>query len=152
MMSRKRRNHLDYGFLTEADIKKASTTELMSFYNECGNHEIKRFASRQAAEKQCSKLLHTLISELPEAVAEPVKHDRAQAHGVKASWADPQVHAARSARHHVVVKGALYRSLPSALKENGIDLSPSHIQGYRRDLVRNGAVVIDGMKFELASD
>jgi len=85
--------------------------------------------------------------------AEPPKPIPAKsvAKGVARSWKSQKVRSARSARHHVIdPNGQVHKSLPSAVKALGIDVTPSTVQWLRKQLVKNGEVWVDHIRFRIA--
>jgi len=104
------------------NTETAKTKQLVEFYNAnlpTGKKVIKKFATRAVAEARTQDILETLKGA-----------DRGA--GIKRSWQDPAVKAARSTRHQVRVDGVVYRSVKQAFEDLGLDLK-GHIK-FRMEL------------------
>lgn len=89
---------------------------------------------------------HACGHEVDSRVADkPVNEARSE--GVKKSWADEAVKAARSSRHAVEVGGVRYRSVREAFKALGLPDS-KHIK-FRGELKKAGEGVFEGHDFQL---
>lgn len=111
------------------DVKNATTTELVAFYNKHADKQVKKFQDRVTAERRVSELLATLTNFAPPSPprvaaaqedSQPALHPIATAIGsesggkkgraannneaVRKSWELDHVRAARSARHGVKVE------------------------------------------------
>lgn len=89
------------------DITKATTAELVAFYNERTGKSIKKFQDRATAEKRCRNLL--------------------EVNPIAKSWQDSEVAAKRKQRTNVIViaeDGTTneYRSVAAAFKALDLDL------------------------------
>jgi hypothetical protein len=165
--------------LNKSDIKKATTAELLAFYNaNSGRGEITRFADRATAEKRVRMLIDQLAGtdspgtdapadEKPTPKAKDVKPVKAKAakpkkaaddrpttekraESIAKSWKDPEVHAARSARNGCKVGGQVYTSVPMAFRDLKLDMKKH--QRVRRQMVLNGHVTFEGHRFTLTRD
>ncbi len=72
----------------------------------------------------------------------------ARAKSIAASWQDPEVRAARAARHKVVVENELYASLAKAF--DALDISTKALIRVRQQLVLLGKVEYAGHIFKIA--
>jgi hypothetical protein len=68
---------------------------------------------------------------------------------ISASWADPDVKAARSIKHHVKVAGVEHNSVHAAFKELGLPLNK--VIKFRSELKANGKAEFGGHKFSLVA-
>lgn len=134
--------------------KDVSTAELTSFYNENAERfemkPVKRFADRGAAEKRVTALAEAIVA-ASKAPAKKAKKEGAPADrsaAISASWQDPNVAAARSARHAVIANKQEFKSVRAAFEALKLPME-KHI-AFRGKLVKDGAAEINGVKFKLA--
>jgi hypothetical protein len=133
------------------DVATAKTAALVAFYNEhaptFGKKHVVKFADRQTAELRVNQLLADLAAAEPEpeTKTDAVKEHLAAA--VSASWQDPDVRAARSARHAVDVDGVKYKSVMAAFVALGLDVKK--LIKFRSDLVAYGEQAYGDHTFKL---
>ena len=70
-----------------------------------------------------------------------------RAAAIAASWAKPEVAAARASRHHVIAMGVEYRSTQAAFR--ALKLPMSKMIPVRMELKAKGAVTFNSVKFKL---
>lgn len=121
------------------EMADKSVAELLEFYNANVPEEDqkKRFKNRNEAEELVSEIIAARSS-----VGEKISASTA------ASWEDPEVRAARSQRHYVVVDGVEYPSFKSAW--NDLGLPPGRHGPHRKALfaAKGKKMEIEGMKWE----
>lgn len=163
--------------MTKADIKKASTAELLAFYNaNSGREPVKRFADRATAEKRVRFLLDrpgdgdspaaepvkaaaqdakpskpvAQRAKKPAAQKDPVATHEKRASSISKSWKDPDTAASRSARNACKVGGEHYSSVPMAFRALKLDMKKH--QRVRRQMVVNGHATFEGHRFTLVKE
>lgn len=97
---------------------------------------------------QCHHCGHTYNVNTGKAAKFTGERGEQHAQAIAASWADPEVKAARATRHHVTVNGVEYRSVREAFRALGLPDS-KHIK-FRMDLKATGKQAFDGHVFILA--
>lgn len=140
--------------ITRANIGSASLSDLVAQHNALSDKPVKKFSDRKTAERRVLALLdaastrkvRTPKAKADKAPAAPA--DRSAA--VAASWANPEVAAARAARHSVRVGADVYRSLPAAFRE--LNLPMGSMIATRLALVANGKAVHANHKFTLVTN
>jgi hypothetical protein len=106
-----------------AQVRSMETKDLVAFYNKYHKEDpIKRFKSRQVAEEKVLVLLEEITGG---------KTTQTLSKAVAATWKDPKVAEARSARDHVMVvwngRGEEFRSVRQAFVALNLPLS-QHIK------------------------
>lgn len=139
----------DQGALVEG----RSTADLLEWHNanaeRFGSKPVAKFKNRAAAEERVLALAQAIVDAANAPPAQkPPRGEGAQSGAVAASWADPQVAAARAQRHAVVVAGERYKSVRKAFEALGLDLK-QHGK-VRAQLVKDGKVTFAEHKFALA--
>ena len=139
-------NELQTGEAT-MDVKSATSQELVDYYNKhSGKPPIKKFSSREVAEKRVGEMIGAKQAKIK--VSKASKEPSGSiSDGVKASWADPAVKAARSVKHHVSVAGTEYNSVHAAFTELKLDLKK--VIPFRAKLKAAGHAEFEGHKFKL---
>jgi hypothetical protein len=153
--------------MNASQIAAAKTSELVAAYNaaaaQLGIDPVSRFADRKTAERRVAKVL-ALVAERQQRAAAPKKgvapkkgaaestkvapkKDVDRSAAISASWADPDVRAARTARAKVRVGGVVYRSVREAFQALGLPDS-KHIR-FRMDLKATGKESFGGHTFVL---
>lgn len=157
------------------DVKAASTKELLDFYNAnrpADANPVKRFATRAAAEKRVSALIDGKPAKTAKSPSrsktrkEPAKNGgastkakksaaptkaasekkrKSNSAGIKSSWTEKKVRAARVARHGCRVDGYEYPSVRAAYVAI-YETEAGHIQ-FRKELKEKGKMTVDGMKW-----
>ena len=129
------------------DVKSAKSQELVDYYNKhSGKPPIKKFSSREVAEKRVGEMIGAKQAKIK--VSKASKEPSGSiSDGVKASWADPAVKAARSVKHHVSVAGTEYNSVHAAFTELKLDLKK--VIPFRAKLKAAGHAEFEGHKFKL---
>lgn len=162
-----------------AQLEKLTTKELIAKYNELSGKTIKKFSSRASGEKQVAAFMMaagkkpsaaagegkaqtkpakagksdpTSLAGQVKAIAKAKKEakpatDRGAA--IAASWADPDVKAARATKHHVSVAGTEYNSVHAAFTALGLPLNK--VIKFRAELKANGKAEFDNHKFVIVA-
>lgn len=147
--------------ITFPDVETATTKELAAFFNSISDKKVTRFADRETALRRIEKLIATVSAEEAAKAAKfgPAIRNPSEsgllAIGVARSWTDPEVAAARSARHQVKLLGAgeangVYKSLAQAIRAAHAP-QPSNFIALRKSLVSEGQVSIGKFRFSLAA-
>ena len=124
------------------DVKNATSQELVDYYNKhSGKPPIKKFSSREVAEKRLSEIIGAKQAKVSKEPSGSISD------GVKASWADPAVKASRSVKHRVSVAGTEYNSVHAAFTELKLDLKK--VISFRAKLKAAGHAEFEGHKFKL---
>lgn len=131
-------------------LAEIPTADLLAFHSEhaerFGHKPVKKFPSRAAAEEKTAALAQAIVDASTAPPAEkPAKEPGNASAGVAASWANPDVRAARAARHAVKVGGETYRSVKAAFDALKLDLS-KHV-AFRGKLAKDGKGEFEGHKF-----
>lgn len=111
------------------DITTATTAELVAFWNAHAEKPVKRFSDRKTAERRVAALIETLTPKVSKKATKAPKVSKKAAKApnrsaaIAASWRDPRVAKLRSARLHVRVNGAWFRSVPQAFRELQLPMS-----------------------------
>jgi len=132
------------------NFKTATTTELVTFYNQTAAKPITKFADRKTAERRVAALL---IS--PDNTRQPLHVNKKTNRGaaITASWQDKSVAARRAARHNVVVvtpKGEIqHKSVRQAFMVLALPLG-QHIK-FRGELKASGSAEFGGFRFKLVN-
>lgn len=137
------------------DVKAAKTGDLVTFYNahvkkiDAGATPIKKFADRATAEKRVTELMKAINPSKKKDKTSAPKKERAGsiAEGVKASWANETVAAARAVKNKVKVGGEVYRSVLQAFQELKLDVN-KHIK-FRAELKAKGRATFEGNVFTI---
>lgn len=135
----------------DGSLGNVAAAELLSFYN--ANAErfelkpVKKFADRKTAEKRVAELAQKIDEAANAAPAAKEPKDLSAA--VAKSWQDPEVAAARSARHAVKVGKETYKSTRAAFDALGLNLA-KHV-AFRGQLVKAGKAEFEGHKFEVVA-
>lgn len=136
-------------------ISDMTTAEILAEFNLLTNGNVKRFASRTAAERRLAHARenHEPVpdvkpSDLRASIAEATAAARsAQAEGVAKSWHDPAVRAARAQRNGVEVNGVEYKSTAAAFRALRLPFN-KHV-AFRGKLKAAGALEFEGHAFRV---
>lgn len=149
------------------DVKTATTTDLVEFYNKHSDKPIKKFADRAAAEKRCQAIIDALAAKAPAAApkndsdkeAAPKKPRAEGKEKAPKKAKEPKEPAARKSTVLVtpLAKGnkkgeqASYRSVYDAFEKLGLPINQH--KKFRKELKANGKGVYenDGTKYEFAT-
>ena len=132
------------------NFKTATTTELVTFYNQHATKPITKFADRKTAERRVAALLIP-----PDNTRQPLRAGKKTNRGaaITASWQDKSVAARRAARHNVVVvtpKGEIqHKSVRQAFMVLALPLG-QHIK-FRGELKASGSAEFGGFRFKLVN-
>ena len=135
--------------------QKIPAAELVAFWN--GNAQnyiensrlIKRFGTAADARRRILALCDAIETVAASAQPAPAASKRTISDGVRASWADPAVRAARSERTRVKVGGETFRSVAAAFTALGFDMR-KHI-AFRIALKAAGRATFDGKIFTVVA-
>lgn len=132
------------------NFKTATTTELVTFYNQHATKPITKFADRKTAERRVAALLISFDN-----TRQPLHVNKKTNRGaaITASWQDKSVAARRAARHNVVVvtpKGEIqHKSVRQAFMVLALPLG-QHIK-FRGELKASGSAEFGGFRFKLVN-
>jgi len=133
------------------NFKTATTTELVTFYNQHATKPITKFADRKTAERRVAALLISLDN-----TRQPLHVNKKTNRGaaIAASWQDKSVAARRAARHNVLVvtpKGGQiqHKSVRQAFRVLALPLG-QHIK-FRGELKASGSAEFGGFRFKLVN-
>ena len=135
---------------TSMDVTNAKMQELVAHYNaHSGKPPIKKFSDIETARKRVSALAGNGKQKAPkkERAAKEKKTAGSISDGVKASWADKKVAAARAIKNKVTVAGTEYSSVHTAFV--ALKLPLGKVIRFRAVLKEKGSAEFDGHKFKL---
>lgn len=127
--------------------------DLIEFYNahaeRFGKQPVKKFKDRPSSEARVLELAQIIVDAANAPPAEkPAADPAGTSAAIAASWADPSVRAARTARHAVTSGGVAYPSVRKAMEALGLDGARSG--AVRAKLVKAGVAEFGGHKFARA--
>lgn len=143
--------------VADKSIANIPTADLLKFYNDNAERfemkPVKKFADRGAAETRVADLAAriTAASEAPPKAkaSKPAGEPADLSAAVAATWADPAVREARTARHAVQVGKEVYGSVRKAFAALGLP-DNKHV-AFRGKLVKEGSGEFEGHKFKVVA-